>query len=485
MPINSEETGVSSSIVRNLTQETTRSKLDRCVDYVLKMVIDPRYKYFFAISLWFTMGFICRPESLLEAGWPTRLVAFIILALSINMMVTTAWTCYGLYNNIPNPIQTFKILSSQMLDNIKTAFNTNINLIINQLKSTTWGERINLSQKLINQILERYTEGSLAFHYEIVKNWIGRETADKLLKLSETDLSPTFLDKLTSTVKGIDYKKEMKQVTEKCKQIMSQSISDDFDSMDFMKSMIKTGAVAHQANIQLLISPPNTRLELPSPEDSNPIILYTPPSEEKDKLFVSFLKDVTNYDTFSVVYNALMNPEQGLYKLPNIIEETLTNISKNTPELGVFFTQSRIQSIVNTTKNEIKVFEISLKDESKQTIKRATDVISGSNPLRNILNTVGIIGLYSIPQSDWWDKIDIQIGFFELLILFLFFYTFLYIPFVKAPYWKRKQQKQEFKIEALPERIRYRSKIRSKQVRSLKAKGNKVKRSKRKVKSRK
>jgi hypothetical protein len=158
---------------------------------------------------------------------------------------------------------------------------------------------------------------------------------------------------------------------------------------------------------------------------------------------------------------------------------------KDTPEVANLITPSRISSIVSTTQNEIKEFKFSVEAESRKTVTKAVEIVSGSNLLRNTLNTVGVIGFYRIPQSKWWDTIDIDIGFFELLVLWLFLYTFLYIPFIKVPFWKKKKQRTEVEIEALPERIRHRSRIRSKKVRSLKSKTNKIKRSKRKVKSRK
>jgi hypothetical protein len=486
MPSIYEETGVSSSIVRNITYETRRSKIDRYVDWALKMAVGERYKYFFAIALWFTTGFICRPQSLIDAGWPPRLVAFIIIAFSINMMIQLAWTSFGLFYNLPNPIQTFKILSDKLLTNVQKAINTNINLIINDLQATTWGERLKLAQTLVNQILERYTQGGLAFHYEIVKNWIGKETAKKLLEISDTVLSPTTIQKISSTFKGVNYQKEIAKITDNCKEIMKRSVYDEGSAMDFMNSIVKVGAQAHQANIKLLISPPNTRLELPSPDhEGEDIEVYTPPQEGHIDAFISLLKDVTNYDEFKILYKTLANPEEGINKLPAIIENTLTDMIKDTPEVANLITPSRISSIVSTTQNEIKEFKFSVEAESRKTVTKAVEIVSGSNLLRNTLNTVGVIGFYRIPQSKWWDTIDIDIGFFELLVLWLFLYTFLYIPFIKVPFWKKKKQRTEVEIEALPERIRHRSRIRSKKVRSLKSKTNKIKRSKRKVKSRK
>jgi len=486
MPSIYEETGVSSSIVRNITQETRRSKIDRYTDWALKMAVGDKYKYFFAIALWFTTGFVCKPQSLIDAGWPPRLVAFIIIALSANMMVSLAWTSYGLLYNLPNPIQTYKILSHKMLNNVQTAINTNINLMVNDLQATTWGERLKLAQTLTNEILERYTEGGLAFHYEIVKNWIGKETAKKLLEISDTVLSPTTIQKISSTFKGVNYQKEISKITDNCKEIIKQSVYDQGSSMDFMNSMVKTGSQVHQANIKMLLSPPDTRLELPSPEyEGKTIEVYTPPQQGQLDAFATFIKDITNYDEFSTLYNTLANPEEGINKLPAIIENTLTDLVRDTPEVATLITPSRISSIVNTTQNEINEFQNAIEAESRKTTTRAVEIVRGSNLLRNTLNTVGVVGAYAIPQSKWWDKIDIEIGCFELIVLWLFLYTFLYIPFLKIPFWKKKKQRRDVEIEALPERIRRRSKIRSKQVRSLKSKTNKIKRSKRKIKSRK
>ena len=171
--------------------------------------------------------------------------------------------------------------------------------------------------------------------------------------------------------------------------------------------------------------------------------------------------------------------------MPAIIENTLTDLVRDTPEVATLITPSRISSIVNTTQNEINEFQNAIEAESRKTTTRAVEIVRGSNLLRNTLNTVGVVGAYAIPQSKWWDKIDIEIGCFELIVLWLFLYTFLYIPFLKIPFWKKKKQRRDVEIEALPERIRRRSKIRSKQVRSLKSKTNKIKRSKRKIKSRK
>jgi hypothetical protein len=58
MPFTTEETGLSSSIVRNLNEEVKKSKLDRVVDFCLKQIIDVAYKKYFAINNYYSGIFI-------------------------------------------------------------------------------------------------------------------------------------------------------------------------------------------------------------------------------------------------------------------------------------------------------------------------------------------------------------------------------------------------------------------------------------------
>jgi hypothetical protein len=480
MPFTTEETGLSSSIVRNLNEEVKKSKLDRVVDFCLKQIIDVAYKKYFAISFWFVTGFVCNPKSLIDAGWPPRLVAFIILLLVINHTLTFAWTVSGLYYNVPSPVQTFKLLSTKLLTNVKVALDTNVKLMLNDFTSKTAMEKLNFMYNTVNTILEKYTKEGLAFHTEFIKNYLFKQFGEEVLTQIEEKglmvLGP--IEKGILKIKGVDYKKKIEEITDsviKLKQIHYKESPEKF-----MKSMIETTSVMHQRNIKLLLAPGETRLELPSPDGAAAVVVFTPKTDTQDNFFVEILKDTfPQYTDMKLLYDIMSDPEHGIRQFPQLLGNTLSDISNSSPELNSLLSKSRIESIVTTTTTEIKDFESSIKNETKQVIDRISTIVSSSNLLRTNLNKYAVFGIFTIMKSDWWNKIDIEIGAYELLMIFLFFYTILYIPFIKVPSWKKKQRKsRDVELEVLPDRIR---------KRSLTNKPKKIsrKRSQRKYKSRK